>query len=429
MKKKLAINSAEADIVREIFTLYVHGKNGPRMGMKEIAKTLNAKGILNRGKFWRVQKIQNILSSSTYAGWHVFNMTDSKTFKIKDQSEWVKVPVPAIIDQDMFEQASKLRNAHMLTQFASRRETSPNLLTGLLKCDCCGATMVQITAKRNRYRYYKCSNRLSKGNAACQSTNYPMAILDTMVLDAFRDKIYTPEYIRTIIDELRRLTDKHGGEDKQNIKKLETELKDIDQAEAKLFEGVEMGVLELNDRLKTRIQQHQTRRDAIVTELATLQRKHQSPLQTITPQKIEAASRVLKKRFSVSTPFSRAYLKATVSEMRIKGDLLKLRGERKTMANLIAANGMIEPTTEVHRFIKYGTPSRICRIRTESLARKMFCSRVNSCGRAISKLCTSTASFLRVDLSSRASNRRWSSPRILPGSLINFPLAPQRLWF
>lgn len=46
IKKKLVIEATEAETVRDIFTLYTHGRNGVRMGMKEIAKTLNLSGKL-----------------------------------------------------------------------------------------------------------------------------------------------------------------------------------------------------------------------------------------------------------------------------------------------------------------------------------------------------------------------------------------------
>ncbi len=41
--------------------------------MKEIAKNLNQRGLLMRGKLWRVQKVFEVLSSPTYMGLHVFN--------------------------------------------------------------------------------------------------------------------------------------------------------------------------------------------------------------------------------------------------------------------------------------------------------------------------------------------------------------------
>ena len=347
MKKKLAIYEPEAEIVRELFTHYTQGINAPRIGMKEIAKTFNQRGLSMRGKPWRVQTVQLILSSTTYAGIHTFNRVDSKTMKRKDESEWIKIPVPAIVEQDTFDRATKLRSAMTPKMCAPRRETSPNLLTGILKCDCCGATMVLQTAKNNRYRYYKCSSRISKGNTVCTSKSYPMERLDNLVLDAFKDKIYTSEYIREVVDDFRKHSSRNGGEDKIRQKKLESELKDIDQAETKLIEAIEKGILELDDKLKARAQQHKARREAITAELATLQRQHQTPLQTLTPQKIEAVARVLNNRFSSSSPFSRAYLKATVSEIRVTGDFLKLSGHHHTMANLVAANGQIDADGQV----------------------------------------------------------------------------------
>ncbi len=53
----------------------------------------------------------------------------------------------------------------------------------------------------------------------------------------------------------------------------------------------------------------------------------------------------------LSIVFTRAYLKVTVNEIRVHDDLLKLTGENKTMADLIAANGMIDPNAAVHRSI------------------------------------------------------------------------------
>ena len=189
VKKKLAIEESEAEVVREIFELYVYGRNNsPRIGIKQIANTLNGQGKLMRGKPWRIQKIHAVLSSLTYVGWHVFNKTDSKSHKTKDASEWVKVPVPAIIDQGLFDKATKLRSAYTPLRSAPRRESSPTLLTGILKCEC-GCTMVLQTGKSNQYRYYKCSSRISKGIKACKSASYPVDKLENLVLEAVKNKI------------------------------------------------------------------------------------------------------------------------------------------------------------------------------------------------------------------------------------------------
>jgi hypothetical protein len=85
---------------------------------------------------------------------------------------------------------------------------------------------------------------------------------------------------------------------------------------------------------------------------------NQTPLQTLTPQKIKAVAKILNRRFSTSTPFSRAYLKATVGEIRVHGDILKLTGDNKAMASLVAANGKIEAGQQVLGFIPEWRPLR-----------------------------------------------------------------------
>lgn len=56
-KKKLAINEGEAELVRNIYDLYLHGLEGRSMGFKEIAKHLNERQLRMRGGVWGIQKI------------------------------------------------------------------------------------------------------------------------------------------------------------------------------------------------------------------------------------------------------------------------------------------------------------------------------------------------------------------------------------
>ena len=145
---------------------------------------------------------------------------------------------------------------------------------------------------------------------ACPSGNIPMEKLDTLVLDAFRPKVYTPEHIRGVVDELRKQTAKIGSPDeKQLLKKLEADLLEAEQAQSRLYEAVEKGLMELDEHLKSRMQQNKTRREGLMVEITSLTRQRQSPLQTSTPQKVEAVAKILNRRLSESTPFAKAYLK------------------------------------------------------------------------------------------------------------------------
>jgi hypothetical protein len=60
--------------------------------------------------------------------------------------------------------------------------------------------------------------------------------------------------------------------------------------------AVEKGLMELDEGLKARVQQHKQTRESLLTEIAAMKRKQQSPLQTITPQKIEAVTKTVRSK-------------------------------------------------------------------------------------------------------------------------------------
>lgn len=359
VKKKLAIEPAEAEIVREIFALYLRGAGGRRLGVKEIAKHLNASGVRMRGRLWRLQKIHNILSSVTYTGTHIFNMLDSKTFRRKNEDEWIKIPVPAIIDQATFDKAAQIRKVHAPATGSPRCDNLPTLLTGILHCGHCGSSMYVMTGKSGRYRYYKCVRRMSRGNVACASRNVPMETLDDRVLETFRTTVHSPEHITSVVTELKRLAAVHaGGDHERQIKKLEAGMAEADQAMSRLYEAVEKGCILLDAHLKERIDQHKARKEGYAVELAQLKAVGKAPVISLTPRKIQAVTNMLNKRLSGATPFARSYLRAARCEIRVRDDELEFCGDNAALANLVTSNASIAASSTVPAFVSSGTPTK-----------------------------------------------------------------------
>jgi len=86
VKKKLAINEAEAAVVRRIFDLY-RGIEGLQYGVKAIVSKLNAEGVTFRGKAFMISNVHRILTAQTYAGQHEFNVRNSKAGTIRPQAD------------------------------------------------------------------------------------------------------------------------------------------------------------------------------------------------------------------------------------------------------------------------------------------------------------------------------------------------------
>ena len=182
------INEAEAAVVRRIFRAFAAGKS-PRA----IAADLNGEGIPGPlGRAWGDTSIRGhvcrgtgILNNELYAGVLVWNRlryvknpaTGKRVSRINPEAEWIRTEVPAlrIVDEDLW-QAARRRQTQIAEQFENvtkgvrayrarhvnelRRPSF--LLSGLLKCGCCGGRYGIITRDRygclNRYRRGTCDN-------------------------------------------------------------------------------------------------------------------------------------------------------------------------------------------------------------------------------------------------------------------------------
>ena len=77
-KRRLEVDPVESETVREIYRLYLAGRDGQVLGMKAIATYLNRQGLAMRGRPWRIQKVNRLLADPLYAGCFYFNRRDSR---------------------------------------------------------------------------------------------------------------------------------------------------------------------------------------------------------------------------------------------------------------------------------------------------------------------------------------------------------------
>jgi site-specific DNA recombinase len=207
------VNEAEALVVRRIFREFAAGKS-PRA----IAKALNAEGIPGPdGRQWRdttirgqVERGTGILNNSLYVGRLEWNrcsyIKDPKTGKrvarpnAKDVWEIVEVPELRIIDDALWA-AVKRRQQGLSLEI--RRDDSGNalnrahrrrfLLSGLLKCGCCGGGATIVAQDR-----YGCATRRSKGTCDNSATVSRQEI-EARVLEGLKERLLAPELVREFI--------------------------------------------------------------------------------------------------------------------------------------------------------------------------------------------------------------------------------------
>jgi site-specific DNA recombinase len=147
IKKKLDVDPVEAETARLIFKLYLYGDgNSGALGVKEVVKWLNRNGYrTRRGETFGVASVHKILTNTVYIGQWKFNKTSSRTRQRKPDEEVVTIPVPSLIDPQLFEQVQRQRHARSPRVVAPRVTTGPILLTGLAVCATCRGGMTLRT--------------------------------------------------------------------------------------------------------------------------------------------------------------------------------------------------------------------------------------------------------------------------------------------
>jgi len=114
--------------------------------------------------------------------------------------------------------------------------------------------MTLTTGKSGKYRYYKCTTRVNKGNAQCPSRNIPMEKLDELVLEQLASRVFAPRRLQLILTEARKSIRARTAVDRQKIATLQGELRKADERLSKIYEAVETGILPLDETLQRRVQ-------------------------------------------------------------------------------------------------------------------------------------------------------------------------------
>ncbi len=204
-KGKLVIDSAAAEVVRDIFDMRIKGYNNRR-----IADYLNEHGIPSPMEYkmllhwryttsfklkaqakWSPIAVERILKNEIYTGVMVQGKEKTLNYKVKkrikvDKKEWIRVEDTheAIITKEDFAIVQKL----MLRD----TRTAPDgkklyLFSGLLRCDGCGGNMVRkkIRSAGGEYCYYICSNN-KNDKSVCSSHRIREDFLRKAVLEMLR---------------------------------------------------------------------------------------------------------------------------------------------------------------------------------------------------------------------------------------------------
>jgi site-specific DNA recombinase len=223
---------SEAAIVRRVFREYADG-----MAPRQIAARLNREAVPSpRGGQWNASTINGnrrrrngILNNELYAGQIIYNRqrflkdpeTGKRIARPNPEHEWVTKEVPElrIIENDLWERIQAIKQRYS-SRWGNKRQSKKRLLSGLLKCGCCGGGM---TISRGD-RYY-CSARREK--STCNADRGIAAHeLEQRVLNGLKDillenELLIDEFAAEFKRELTRLRKEGHGARRRLVKELQ----------------------------------------------------------------------------------------------------------------------------------------------------------------------------------------------------------------
>ena len=355
IKKKLAIDPVEAELVRLIFKLYAEGNedSGP-LGVKDATKWLNARGYRTRkGATFGVGPLHGILTNRCYAtGKWPYGRRNSRTGGLNNPADIVEIDVPVIVPLHLFEQVQERLSANNPKVTPPRVVNGPTLLVGLATFGTCGAGMTRTgTAKRGRrYTYYSCGGHHTKGRSVCKGRHLPTERLDKLVTDAVREKLLRPERLTIILE---ALIDRQAAKDVSLANRgaaLEAEIKDTGDKLARLYRAIEEGVIDLDAQLKDRIATLKAARDLAQASLERIAEQARTS-KALTPDRIDAFAALLQDKLATAdTQARKVYLRTVIQEIRVDDHKIQIIGDKASLAAVIA--GQQTAAAKVSGFVR-----------------------------------------------------------------------------
>lgn len=240
------VDPAKAEVVRQIFSLYVEGK-----GAYAIAKHLNESGVttLGKGKKWATAGVSSLLKNKAVIGIYSPNTTHYKngSKKLIPTGEEYSL-YPPIISEALFYQAQHIRLDRSSSVTKSNAKPFRNILQGVGFC-VCGARMRIVVQGRGKYSYYLplCENY---GRECSHRKCLPLSAVERSLFDA----LCSESVIRSFLRHSQSVSDSGAiGRYTLELKQAENRLQELSEALLTATPNTVKATVDVMNKLQTEV--------------------------------------------------------------------------------------------------------------------------------------------------------------------------------
>jgi site-specific DNA recombinase len=283
------IIEAEADVVRLVYERYT----GDRLSIGAITRWLNEQGVPTRKRIsrWERSTVWAMLRNPAYRGTACFGKTEIRSRQRvtrplrmrggvakrnsanheRPRTEWIEIPVPAIVSEETFALAQELLTANKT--HAPRRTIEPSICQGVVSCSKCGYALYRTSTRSSarRIHYYRCLGSDAwrhLNGAVCNNRPVRQDLLDQVVWSEIVRLLEDP---RLIDEELNRRLEvaQKAAPTKRRQETLQRDRTRLGKSIERLLTAYQEDLLSL-DELRSRMPELRQREQAMHAELQSI---------------------------------------------------------------------------------------------------------------------------------------------------------------
>ena len=278
---QLTIVPEEAALVLKIFELYSVGH-----GLRSIANRINREGHrTKKGNSFSTDSVKAIITNPLYIGKIRYNKYEN--WSERRRKGLSKEPIlvgghhEPIVSESLWNRVCALQKQKAKKN--PRTFDGQFILTGLMRCPECGATMVASRTKDKLKdgtaivrRYYSCGAFRSKGSSVCHANSIKADYAESYVLDRIKQVANKPFMLRDVLAAVNRRKGSREKPLKDELKTLTTSVANIDKTKHKYIELYEMEAINRKDfvsrmdELNRQAEQFDVRREELEAEISSL---------------------------------------------------------------------------------------------------------------------------------------------------------------